>query len=367
MKLLTAHVTNFRSAENSEVFNTGQVTCLVGKNEAGKSAILLALAALNPHPATPAMLDKERDYPRRVLTQYDQKHPAGRPAVAIATTWKLDKAETAKIAASVGEGVLSSDIVTVSRSYGHDIEVEVSLDYKAALEFLYSKFALDASERSVLGSVSTTSVLIEALPKLTSPTAKHEQLRTYLSQHGSVLGQVHTLIRGLLPKFMYFASYDRMDGAVQLEQTKELIANGLINQDERRGARLFVEFLDYAGASINEITNVATYETFNAKLQAASNNITDQILEYWTQNPDLSVTVRIEQSRPGDLPPLNTGTIARARIDNSLHRVDTPFSERSAGFVWFFSFLVKFAQVKDDASPVVLLLARSMHEQDTWA
>lgn len=36
--------------------------------------------------------------------------------------------------------------------------------------------------------------------------------------------------------------------------------------------------------------------------------------------------------------------------------MDTPFSERSAGFVWFFSFLVKFAQVKDDESPVVLLL-----------
>ncbi|UWU91813.1 ATP-dependent endonuclease [Bradyrhizobium sp. CB1015] len=33
-----------------------------------------------------------------------------------------------------------------------------------------------------------------------------------------------------------------------------------------------------------------------------------------------------------------------------------PFSERSAGFVWFFSFLVKFAQVKEDATPVVLLL-----------
>ena len=101
---------------------------------------------------------------------------------------------------------------------------------------------------------------------------------------------------------------------------------------------------------------MTTYETFNARLQAASNNITDQILEYWTQNPDLSVVVRIEAARPGDAPPLNTGTVARARIDNSLHRVDTPFSERSAGFVWFFSFLVKFAQVKDEASPVVLLL-----------
>jgi predicted ATPase len=70
----------------------------------------------------------------------------------------------------------------------------------------------------------------------------------------------------------------------------------------------------------------------------------------------LSVVVKVETARPGDLAPLNAGTIARARIDNNLHRVDTPFSERSAGFVWFFSFLVKFAQVRDDESPVVLLL-----------
>ena len=49
MQLLTVHVTNFRSAEDSEEFNVERVTCLVGKNEAGKSAILLAMAALNPH------------------------------------------------------------------------------------------------------------------------------------------------------------------------------------------------------------------------------------------------------------------------------------------------------------------------------
>src|SRR5690606_34444964 len=120
--------------------------------------------------------------------------------------------------------------------------------------------------------------------------------------------------------------------------------------------KLFAEFLEYAGVSIDEIAGVQTYETFNAKLQAASNNITDQILEYWTQNPDLNVAVRVEQARPGDPAPFNSGTIARARIENRLHRVDTPFSERSAGFVWFFSFLVKFAQVKDETSPVVLLL-----------
>lgn len=61
MKLISAHVTNFRSAEDSEPFSVEQVTCLVGKNEAGKSAILLALAALNPHPSTPIAYDRERD------------------------------------------------------------------------------------------------------------------------------------------------------------------------------------------------------------------------------------------------------------------------------------------------------------------
>ena len=355
MKLLTVHVTNFRSAEDSEEFEVGPVTCLVGKNESGKSAILLALAALNPHEATPAIFDKERDYPRRSLTQYDQKHKDGE-AVAITTTWRLEQTEIEAVAAAVGDGAMTSDIVTVSRRYGHKAEVNASLDFELALERLYSKFALDAPERSVLKSVRTTSELIKALPKLPSPTAKHQELQDYVAAKGTVAAQVSSLVMKMLPTFMYFSSYDRMDGAIQLEQTNALIASGEIAQDEYRGARLFGEFLDYAGVSIHEIATVTTYETFNAKLQAASNNITDQILEYWTQNSDLNVVVRVEQARPNDPAPLNDGTIARARIHNLLHRVDTPFSERSAGFVWFFSFLVKFAQVKDEESPVVLLL-----------
>ena len=355
MKLLTVHVTNFRSAEDSEKFDVEPVTCLVGKNESGKSAILLALAALNPHEATPAILDKERDYPRRSLTQYDQKHADG-DAVAITTTWRLEKSEVEAVGSAVGDGVMTSDIVTVSRRYGHRASVDASLNFEPALEALYSKFALSAPERSVLKSVKTTSDLINALPKLSSPTEKHRELQEYLAAKGPVTARVSSFIMKMLPRFMYFSSYDRMDGAIQLEQTNALIENGEIAQDEYRGVRLFSEFLDYAGVSIDDIATVTTYETFNARLQAASNNITDQILEYWTQNTDLSVVVRVEQARSDDPAPLNTGTIARARIHNDLHRVDTPFSERSAGFVWFFSFLVKFAQVKDEGSPVVLLL-----------
>ena len=53
MKLTSARVTNFRSVEDSGEFTTPHTTCFVGKNEAGKTAVLLALASLNPHSATP--------------------------------------------------------------------------------------------------------------------------------------------------------------------------------------------------------------------------------------------------------------------------------------------------------------------------
>ena len=46
MRLKKIRVSNFRSVDDSEEFDADPVTCLVGKNEAGKSAILLALAAL---------------------------------------------------------------------------------------------------------------------------------------------------------------------------------------------------------------------------------------------------------------------------------------------------------------------------------
>ena len=122
---------------------------------------------------------------------------------------------------------------------------------------------------------------------------------------------------------MYVSSYDRMDGTVQFDQIQQLQSQGLLDKDEHRGKKLFLEFLKYAGVSLEELLKQETFETYNALLQAASNKITDQILEYWTQNPDLSVEVKVAAGMPGDAPPFNAGTVARARIYNSLHRVDT--------------------------------------------
>jgi energy-coupling factor transporter ATP-binding protein EcfA2 len=79
IKLVSAHITNFRCVKDSEEFTLDQVTCLVGKNEAGKTTILKALYGIKPWDSTENQYDRERDYPRRYLTDYEERHPNGKP------------------------------------------------------------------------------------------------------------------------------------------------------------------------------------------------------------------------------------------------------------------------------------------------
>ncbi len=360
MKLTSARVTNFRSVEDSGEFTTPHTTCFVGKNEAGKTAVLLALASLNPHSATPFTLDRERDYPRRSLTKYDSRHPEG-PATAVRTVWELERTETELIEAEFGQGVLLGNSVTVSRRYETDAPTweQVPIDWKTALANLMKDAKLSAPERSPLKRASTSDELRDLLRALGNPTPKQAALldRLIAFPGQSVSGEVEAILTDCLPKFMYFTTYDRMAGAVQLEQLRDrLVDKSLLTDPDLTGDRLFHEFMEYAGVSLDDILQATTHETYAAKLQAASADITDQVLDYWTQNPYIEVRLVVDTGKPQDPAPFNTGTVARAKIYNTLHRVDVPFSERSAGFIWFFSFLIKFAQLEDEQVPTILLL-----------
>jgi AAA15 family ATPase/GTPase len=70
MKLTRVQVREFKSVRDSNSFDVGNVTCLVGKNEAGKTAILEALYRLNPIVASRAKFDVTEDYPRADVEEY---------------------------------------------------------------------------------------------------------------------------------------------------------------------------------------------------------------------------------------------------------------------------------------------------------
>ena len=80
------------------------------------------------------------------------------------------------------------------------------------------------------------------------------------------------------------------------------------------------------------------------------------MFKYWTQNRNLRVLFTLDAALSGDPPPFNQGRILHTRIYNTLHDVSVNFDERSRGFVWFFSFLVLFSQVKKNFGKNVIIL-----------
>lgn len=358
MKLTRVQVTNFRSVEDSGPFDVGDNSlCLVGKNEAGKSAILQALTGLNPHQSTPFAYNVERDYPRRHLTEYASRH-GGKPAVVIRTEWSLTPAEIAALEKDFGKGAVSKAPVIVARSYGEaEPAITPPISFPSALRALMDSAGLSAAEREPLQGADNSDKLRTALEKIASRTENQNKLLTKFNEMPgkNLTGAITARIRSLLPRFMYFSFYDRMAGQIRLD-TFDARKAGSAQPPVETGEQVFVDFLTYAGTSLAEIQQSTTYESLNAKCEAASARITDQLREYWTQNPFLEIEVRVTKAEPQDPPPFNAGIIARARVKNNLHRLTLPFSERSAGFIWFFSFLVKFSQVQKTGNTGLILL-----------
>ena len=354
MKLKQVQVTNYRCILDSGEVDINQTTCLVGKNEAGKTAFLSALEGLRAVKNSDAKYSKIEDYPRRNLSEYDNQHPDGEARVVL-TKWELDDDDLDNLNKEFGENVVNNNVVTISKRYESKIsEWSAVIDQQTVLKNLVQRFALRDEDVEPLAGIVTTKDAAQALGEIPERNKRQSEMLNAINQYENS-DATQTAIKILnknTPKFLYFSHYDRMSGAISIDKINQDRANGKINE----GDQVFLDFLEYAGTKLDDLVNTTKFEELNAKCEAAANRITDQIFEYWTQNDQLSIEVRLDEGKPDDIPPFNRGTVARARVKNNIHRVTVPFSERSAGFIWFFSFLVKFAQIKKQKSDVIILL-----------
>lgn len=355
MKLIKAHVTNYRNIIDSNDVEIGDTTCLVGKNEAGKTSFLKALEGLRSTNAAFKEYGRVENYPRRYLAEYESRHPDG-DARVISTEWEMAPEDIAAIEAELGEGVTTGKVVNVRKTYDQEGTTwTVPLNEEKALENLVKRFSLNKDERNGLGGAKSTSHAAKALEALGTKTDKQNDLLAAIKKLRNNSAQLKAIdiIDARTPKFLYFSHYDRMSGELSINKLNAEKQQGV---NISNGDKVFLDFLEYAGTDLDELTGATRFEELNAKCEAAANRITDQIFEYWTQNDELQIKVLLTEGKPQDPPPFNNGPVARARVENNLHRVTVPFSERSAGFIWFFSFLVKFAQIKKRQGNVILLL-----------
>jgi predicted ATP-dependent endonuclease of OLD family len=134
MRLKNVSVREFKSIWDSGPIEVGDITCLVGKNEAGKTAILKALYRLNPLVETDAKFDVTEDYPRAYLKDYSRNRKAGaKPAVVVEADFELDQPERDAIEKEFGKGVVPNvPEVSVSRGYDNNLVHRVVVHEPAA-------------------------------------------------------------------------------------------------------------------------------------------------------------------------------------------------------------------------------------------
>jgi AAA15 family ATPase/GTPase len=343
MKILSVRIQNLRCVEDSDEFTIEGLTCLVGKNESGKTTILKGLYKLNPENLNDSNFVPLEDYPRRRYSSYKSRHEKD-PDMILTTKWELDDSDVAEIAKKVGEKTLSEKIITITKGYDNRIRVSDKIDEQELVNHLISTAKLNPDE---IARVSNSKTILELRNKLTGApplTPPQNQLLSTLqslSPDGLASTAVGSAISSIMPKFLYFADYEKMSGQVGLDDflTKKN------NKQLKEGLRIFSALLDLAGTSAEELKNVGKFEALKAELEAVSNSITQQIFPYWTQNQFLKVDFDLRAALPLDPPPFNTGMVFRTRVFNDLHQVSVNFDERSTGFIWFFSFLAWFSQL----------------------
>ncbi|HEX3214930.1 MAG TPA: hypothetical protein VH016_20365, partial [Actinomycetota bacterium] len=265
------------------------MTCLVGKNESGKTAFLEALHQANPLGGPGRGFDELRDYPRR-LRGRDRAQIA--ETVPISATFELGDADLEAVAQRLGPDALGAKELTVERDYA-------------------------GRQRLLVGDQE-------------------------------VAGDLAALLGDRLPRLLYFDGYSTLPGRVSIPRLQATPEDAL-----QPGERTALALLRLAGVAADDFVE-SEYEVRKAALESAATTVSEEVFRYWSQNPELTVELDLDfreagQNGKGGPPFLDV------RIRNHRHRVTTNFGERSGGFVWFFSFVAAFSELRESEGLVLLL------------
>ncbi|MEU1813484.1 AAA family ATPase [Micromonospora aurantiaca (nom. illeg.)] len=352
MKLISAHVTYYRSVADSEEFRIEQdVTCLVGKNESGKTNVLQALFRLKPIEGK--AFDKVVDFPANMGRKRRELGDSKIPVVK--ATFRYDDDEVKQIEDDLGRGALASPEFVLTTGYGGHHLLTHSVNEMAIVSHLRSSFELPMSALKPVAAARTLRQLLTAIEALEEPTsgasAAAERIRGW-RQQDVTCHLIDEYALPLMPHFVYYGDYDTMPGKVSIPNLIQKRESGTLD----RGERALISLLDMAGVTLEEFRTADNHERLIRELENTSNAITEEVFEYWSQNTDLEVDLKVLQPEEGAEPPLNAGPILQVRVRNRRHGVTVPFDDRSRGFVWFFSFLAYFTKLEESTQGDLVLL-----------
>lgn len=361
MRLRSVRIRNYRNIIDSGDVSIDQaMTCLVGKNEAGKSAVLEAIHTLNPL-KNPSGLRVSRDYPQWLWKKHERAWKSGKAqggfgaSPMIEGVYEIGEEARRDVESVFGPQTLKSPELRLQRWYPIDDQPErvfaLSVDEAAFVAWF-------ANEQGFARAVADG----ERLPGLRKAAAEDESevgtaTATALAEllgEGTLSEAVYShLKRHHLPKTLYFSEYAELDGEYLL--TDVIAEVETPDEDADESLRTAADFMrlaeiDPSGAEADD------YVETTAELRAVSNELTREMREFWSQSSDVALKVDInKKERRVDPNRQVIDRYLRFEIDDTSHGYQTNLDRRSTGFRWFISFMAAFFEHRHDDNVILLL------------
>lgn len=371
MQLISFTVKNFRSVNDSGPIKVSKLSALVGRNESGKTNLLLGLHSLNP-PGGPEDLSPIKDFPRgRRMSECTPDTPV------VETVWALDEHEQAKLT-SIFPRAKGVTHVSVGRSYkagnrwvefqeiddlqfDHRTIMKKFRKLKAAVKNVAEKLEAESktpletavtdaeevvsNEATPLDWAAPTERALEALEEAISDSGAgvalsnpNAELLAEIKHHASeVIADdkanldARKWVITLLPTFVYVDEYPELEGHQNIDEYLHRKANSQRTAPDLNFEKL-CKVADLNPQQLKDLLAENDHETRNQLANRAGAVVTSEIRRLWK---DRSLKVRFNP----DAAHLDT----LISDPNALYDIEVNLDERSRGFKWFFSFYVSFA------------------------
>ena len=365
MKLVEVQIETFRNiVDSNPVGVEPDVTCLVGKNESGKTAFLHALHRLMPEQANVSFSVPDH-YPAWREKRDRQSGKDLEEARPVRAVFELSDADLQRVEEQFGPGTLGGRRLKLWRRYGGDLNYNLNqrVNERRFVEHVVDQIDFphgtktQANETKKIEGLRTYAKELREKKEDEDHVQLADDLESEIQKrlNGDDLpSAVWAFVKPMVPRFLYFSEYSRLPYSVDIKRVLTTAASQL--KDEELTARALLRL---GGADDDYLTD-PDYERRKRELENVSNALTQDVRRYWTQNPDLRVQPDITQKTVTANHP-NRGQQAvvdelKLRIYDNRHLLSLPFNEHSTGFRWFFSFLAAFSKYEHTEEPLVILL-----------
>ena len=358
MKLTKVTVHKFKSFEKDQSFDVeSDVTALVGMNESGKTSALEVIAKTNYFQDDEDFkFNLTHDYPRREKKKVEK---SGENPKAVTCTYQISDELKSEIENEVGKGVFKSSEFTITYRYDNKKRTfgNISADSKKFIEHKTKELGISSNATTEkLLKVTTAAEFDEVAAsfKDESYVDGFKTLKKYFEFKWSFDNPIEEYITRVfldpkIPKFLYYDEYYSLPSRISIQKLEQ----NQLQDSEYKTAKALFELSDI---NTKELIESEEFEDFVAELEATEAIISDELFNYWTTNSNLHITFRIDKRIDTDAQ--NNKRIAEHILDIRVKgkNVSLPLRNRSKGFNWFFSFLVWFKRIQEDANNQYILL-----------